>query len=235
MRFLDHLEELRSALFASALAWVGASIVFWFFSGRVLDFLIRAVPVENLYFMSPVEAFMIRMKLSFILGFLASFPYIFLRAWRFVSPGLFSRERRVVLPVVVSSVSLFYGGLAFAYFVMIPIVISFFITFGTDRLQPLLSIERYFAFVWRLCFAFGAVFQMPIVIVALSWAGVLSARSLLRQWRFVILIIFVVAAVFTPPDPVSQIFMAVPLCALYVVSTALAFLIERRRERRRSH
>jgi sec-independent protein translocase protein TatC len=229
MRFLDHLEELRSTLFASALAWVGASVVFWFFSKRVLDFLIQTVPVENLYFMSPVEAFMIRMKLSFILGFLASFPYIFLRVWRFVSPGLFSGERRVVLPVVVSSVSLFFGGLAFAYFFMIPIVISFFLKFGTDRLQPLLSIERYFAFVWRLCFAFGAVFQMPIVVVALSWIGVLSARTLLRQWRFMVLIIFVAAAVLTPPDPVSQLFMAVPLCALYVVSAVLALLIERRR------
>jgi sec-independent protein translocase protein TatC len=169
------------------------------------------------------------MKLSFILAFLATFPCIFLRVWRFVSPGLFSGERRVVLPVVVSSVSLFFGGLAFAYFFMIPIVISFFLKFGTDRLQPLLSIERYFAFVWRLCFAFGAVFQMPIVVVALSWIGVLSARTLLRQWRFMVLIIFVAAAVLTPPDPVSQLFMAVPLCALYVVSAVLALLIERRR------
>lgn len=229
MRFLDHLEDLRSTLFASVLAWIGASIVFWFFSKQVLDFLIRNVPVDNLYFMSPVEAFMIRMKLSFILGFLASFPYIFLRAWRFVSPGLFTRERRVVLPVVLSSVGLFYGGLAFAYFTMIPIVIEFFVRFGTDRLLPLLSIERYFGFVWKLCFAFGVVFQMPIVIIALTWAGILSARALLRQWRFVIVIIFIVAAVFTPPDPVSQLFMAIPLCALYIVSTVLAFAIERRR------
>lgn len=231
MRFLDHLEELRSTLFASALAWVGASAILWFFSKRVLDFLIRDVPVDNLYFMSPVEAFMIRMKLSFVLGFLASFPYIFLRAWRFVSPGLFSRERRVALPVIVSSVSLFYGGLAFAYLFMIPIVIAFFVRFGTDRLLPLLSIERYFAFVWRLCFAFGAVFQMPVVVIALSWIGVLSAGTLLRRWRYVILVIFVVAAVFTPPDPVSQLFMAGPLCALYVVSAVLALVIERRRAR----
>jgi sec-independent protein translocase protein TatC len=230
MRFLDHLEELRSALFASVLAWIGASIVFWFFSKQVLDFLIRNAPVDNLYFMSPVEAFMIRMKLSFILGFLASFPYIFLRVWRFVSPGLFSREQRVVLPVVLSSVGLFYGGLAFAYFTMIPIVIAFFIKFGTDRLLPLLSIERYFGFVWRLCFAFGVVFQMPIVILALTWVGILSAKALLMQWRFVIVIIFVIAAVFTPPDPMSQLFMAVPLCVLYLASMALAFVVERRRK-----
>ncbi len=229
MRFLDHLEDLRSMLFASALAWLAASVAFWFVSGRVLDFLIRDVPVENFYFMSPAEAFMIRMKLSFILGFLASFPYIFLRVWGFVSPALFSREKRMAFPVVFSSVSLFYGGLAFAYFVMIPVVIGFFVEFGTDRLLPLLSIERYFAFVWKLCLAFGVVFQMPIVIMALSWAGIVPARTLLRQWRYVIVIIFIVAAVFTPPDPLSQIFMALPLCGLYIASALIALVVESRR------
>lgn len=231
MRFLDHLEELRSSLFASALAWIAASIVCWFFSARLLDLLLAGLPVKNLYFYSPAEAFLIRMKISFVLGFLATFPYIFLRGWRFVSPALFARERRLVLPLVASSIVLFYGGLAFAYFAMLPIVIEFFINFGTERLTPLLSVDRYFAFVAKLSFSFGAVFQMPLVIVVLTWIGLVSARSLLRQWRWAIIIIFIVAAVFTPPDPISQIFMGVPLCALYFGSVAVSFLIERRRGR----
>lgn len=230
MRLLDHLEELRSTLISSLLSWIVASAAFWFLSRQALDFLMREVPTENLYFLSPAEAFMVRMKLSFVLGFLASFPYIFLRLWKFVSPGLFRRERKVFLPVAISSAALFYGGLAFAYFAMIPLVVAFFLKFGSERLLPLLSVERYFAFVWKLCLAFGVAFQMPVVVLALVSVGLLSARTLLRQWRYVVLIIFIVAAIFTPPDPISQIFMAVPLCVLYLASGVIALTIEKKRK-----
>ena len=232
MRLLDHLEEHRSGLIASFGAWFVSSVVIWFFSARILDFLIQHLPVKNLYFYSPVEAFMIRMKLSFVLGILVSFPYIFFRVWAFISPGLFKGERHVVRPLIVSAVILFYCGLVFAYFVMMPLVLKFFVQFGTERLIPLLSVERYFSFVAKLCFAFGLVFQLPLIVILLTWMGVVSARTLLRQWRWAIIIIFVVAAVATPPDPVSQVFMAVPLCVLFMVSVIIAIVIERRREKR---
>jgi len=229
MHLLDHLEELRSALVYSFIAWVAASVVLWFFSRQVLDFLIASLPVKNLYFYSPVEAFMVRTKLSFLFGFLVAFPYVFFRVWRFTSPGLFARERRLVQPLVVSSIILFYGGLVFAYLVMMPFVLNFFVRFGSNYLIPLLSVEKYFSFVGRLCFAFGIVFQLPLVIIILSRIGVVSARVMLRQWRWVIVIIFVVAAVLTPPDPISQICMALPLCLLYFGSAVIALLLERRR------
>jgi len=229
MNLLDHLEELRSTLIASAIAWLGSTVVIWFFSARALDFLISNLPVKNLYFYSPVEAFMIRMKLSFILGVLVSFPYLFLRVWRFVSPGLFRREQSLVLPLIASSIVLFYLGLVFAYWVMMPLVLKFFVTFGTDRLIPLLSVEKYFTFVAKLCFAFGLVFQLPLVVILLTWMRVVSARALLKQWRWAIIIIFAVAAVLTPPDPISQVFMAVPLCLLFFASVVASLLIERRR------
>jgi len=232
MRLLDHLEELRSTLIASLIAWFGSSVVIWFFSGRILDLLIRMLPVEKLYFYSPVEAFMIRMKLSFILALLVAFPYIFFRIWRFISPGLFQRERSLVQPLIILSGLLFYTGLLFAYFVMMPLVLSFFIEFGTPELEPLLSVEKYFSFVARLCFAFGLVFQLPVVVIFLAWMRVISARALIRQWRWAIIIIFVVAAVLTPPDPVSQVFMALPLCLLFFASVVAALFIERGRGRR---
>lgn len=230
MNLLDHLEELRSTLVALAIAWLGASVIIWFFSGQILEFLIRNLPVEKLYFYSPIEAFMVRTKLSFILGLLVSFPYLFYRVWRFVSPGLFKRERGLASPLIVSSVVLFYVGLAFAYWVMMPLVLKFFVTFGTEHLSPLLSVEKYFSFVAKLCLAFGLVFQMPLVVIVLTWVRVISARALLAQWRWAILIIFVVAAILTPPDLVSQVFMAVPLCILFFASIAAALLMERRRK-----
>lgn len=231
MGLLDHLEELRSALIASLVAWVGASAVIWFFSARILDFLINHLPVRDLYFFAPGEAFMVRMKLSFIFGILASFPYLLFRAWRFVSPGLFRKEQSLVFPVIVLSVALFYLGLAFAYWVMMPLVLKFFVTFGTESLTPMLSVEKYFGFVAKLSFAFGLVFQLPLVVILLSSMRVVSARMLLAQWRWAILIIFIVAAVLTPPDPISQVFMAVPLCVLFFASVAASFVIERRRRK----
>lgn len=231
MGFLDHLEELRSALIWSIVAWLATSIIIWFFSRHVLDFLLKSIPVESLYFHAPTEAFMIRLKLSFILGFLVSFPYILFRIWAFVAPGLFSREKRVVIPLVFPSTILFYVGVVFAYWILIPIVLDFLIKFGTDMLSPLLSVGKYFGFVARLCFAFGLVFQLPLVIVFLTSMGMISARALLRQWRWAMIIIFVAAAVLTPPDPTSQLLMALPLVFLFLGSVILSIVIEKRMQK----
>jgi len=232
MSFLDHLEELRSTLIASIVAFVGAGIVIWFFSGRVLDFLLAGIPVRSLYFTAPIEAFMTRMKLSFALGFLVSFPYILFRGWSFVSPGLFRKEKKLVVPLIVSSTFLFYLGAVFAYWVLIPVVLDFLLRFGTEMLEPLISVGKYFGFVTRLCFAFGLVFQLPLVIVSLTAMGVISARALLRQWRWAILLIFIAGAVLTPPDPASQLLMALPLVFLFLLSSALSVIIERRIKKR---
>jgi sec-independent protein translocase protein TatC len=229
MHLLDHLEELRSTLIWVFAAWVVASIVLWFFSRQLLDFLIAHLPVKNLYFYSPVEAFMVRTKLSFLFGFLVAFPYMFFRVWRFISPGLFTKERHFAMPLIVSSVALFYFGIVFSYFAMMPIVINFFVHFGSNYLMPLLSVERYFSFVGKLCFAFGLVFQAPLVVIILSWMGIVSARATLRQWRWVIIIIFSVSAVATPPDPISQFVMAIPLTVLYFASAVVALALERKR------
>ena len=176
---------------------------------------------------------MIRLKLSFMTGFLLSFPYILFRVWAFVSPGLFKSERRVILPLIVPATLLFYTGAAFAYWIMIPVVLEFLIKFGTEMLSPLISVDKYFEFVARLCFVFGIVFQLPLVIVSLTSLGVISPSALLRQWRWVILLIFVTGAVLTPPDPASQLLMALPLVLLYLVSATLSLLIERRKTRNR--
>jgi len=232
MGLLDHLEELRSMLIASFVAWVGISLIVWCFSAQVLEFLIHRLPVKNLYFYSPVEAFEVRTKLSFVVGILIAFPYIFYRVWRFISPGLFRREKGLAFPLVISSLILFYVGILFAYLVMMPLVLKFFVTFGTKSLLPLLSVEKYFSFVAKLCFSFGLVFQSPLVVVVLTWMGVISARALLGQWRWVIVIIFCVAAVLTPgPDIISQISMGLPLCVLFFASAVASLIIERRRKK----
>jgi len=229
MSFLDHLEELRTAIISSLIAWVTVSIVLWFFSRYLLNFLLADLPVESLYFTSPIGAFMIRIKLSFVVGFLVAFPYILFRIWWFVSPGLFSRERKVVVPLITASTVLFYVGVLFAYWILIPIVLRFLVRFGTDLLQPLLSVEKYFGFVARLCFAFGVVFQLPLVIIFLVSVGLVSAGTLLKQWRWAVIVIFTASAVLTPPDIASQLLMGVPLVVLFLSSALIGLVIERKK------
>ncbi len=229
MTFLEHLGDLRSVLVTSVSAFLGFSIVYWFFTGPILEWLVARVPVDHLVFYAPSEAFMVRTKVAFVLGGMTAFPYVAYRVWRFVTPGLFSGERRRMGPIVAASAILFYVGVAFCYFMVAPTIVNFMIGYGTPRVQPLLSISAYFNTVSRLCLAFGLVFQLPIVMLLLSLVGLVSPRTFLRQWRYAIVLIFVAAAIFTPPDPVSQVLMAVPLCVLYIGSALVSLAVVRRR------
>jgi len=230
MSFLDHLGELRMVIIHSLVVFFVLSVVCWFFSGRILDLLIADLPVESLYFLSPIEAFMVRVKISFVLGLMGAFPFILFKTWAFISPGLFAHERRRIYPLVLSSSVLFYIGVAFCYMVLIPTVMGFLLSFGTEFLNPLISVVAYFAFVARLCFAFGIVFQVPIVVLLLSMLGIVTPGWLLRQWRVGIVVVFVGAAVLTPPDAVSLLMMAFPVLALYIASILVAYVVVRRKE-----
>jgi sec-independent protein translocase protein TatC len=229
MTFLEHLGDLRSVLVASVVAFLGPSIVYWFFTGTILEWLVARVPVDHLVFYAPSEAFMVRTKVAFVLGGMTAFPYVAYRVWRFVTPGLFARERHRIAPIVVASAVLFYTGVAFCYFAVAPAIIDFMIGYATERVQPMLSVSAYFNTVARLCLAFGLVFQLPVVMLLLSLAGLVAPRTFLRQWRYAIVLIFVAAAIFTPPDPVSQVLMAVPLCVLYIGSSLVSLAVVRRR------
>ncbi|MFH1756142.1 MAG: twin-arginine translocase subunit TatC [Candidatus Latescibacterota bacterium] len=230
MSFLDHLGELRSVILQSFLVFFVFSVICSFFSGWILDLLIEDLPVESLYFHSPIEAFMARLKISFVIGFMLAFPFVLYKVWSFVAPGLFSNERMRIVPFLLSSSILFYVGVLFCYIVIIPVVIGFLLKFGTPNLTPLLSGSSFFAFVARLCFIFGIVFQLPIIVLILSLLGIISPRFLLKQWRYAIVAIFVVAAILTPPDAVSQVLMAGPLCLLYLASVLIAMFVTRKRE-----
>lgn len=236
MSFFEHLGDLRSVLVASSIAFLGLSIAYWCFSGPILEWLTLRVPVDHLVFYSPSEAFMVRTKLSFVLGGMTAFPYIAYRLWRFITPGLFKREKSKMGPVVFASAVLFYTGVAFCYFVVAPVIVNFMLRYGTERVQPLLSISAYFNTVAQLCLAFGLVFQLPIVMLLLCLIGIVSPRTFLNQWRYAITIIFVAAAIVTPsPDFISQTLMAVPLCLLYIGSALVALVLVRRREREREN
>lgn len=226
--FLEHLEELRRVLiFCIAAIAVGATGA-WFISDDAIGFLAQSVG-ERLNFAGVTEAFYTRLKISVVLGFLVSLPVNLYRIWCFVAPGLFRRERLVILPLTVTSTVLFFFGVAFAYLVVVPTATRFLLSFGGDVLQPVIMIGDYFGFVSRFCIAFGVVFQLPLVVSLLAFAGIVSSRTLLTKWRYALVGIFAFAAILTPPDVASQLMMAGPLVLLYFLSVWLASVVEGRR------
>lgn len=235
MHFFEHLDELRGVLTASVIVFLVFAGGYFAFSGTILEWMVRDVPVDHFVFHSPSEAFMVRTKLSLILGIMTAFPYIGYRVWKFVMPGLFKTERSRVMPIVAWSILLFYAGVAFCYFMVAPGMVNFLLRYGTPHIQPLISISAYFSTVAQLCLMMGLVFQLPIVMFLLSMAGLVSPQTFLRQWRYAIVIIFIVAAIATPsPDPISQTLMATPLCLLYIGSAVVALVVSRRREKNAS-
>lgn len=233
MGLLDHLEELRRVLIQCLLAAGAAAILCWFWSAELLEYIIRPVHDQGVYFMAPNDAFMARLKVAGLLGLFVVAPFVLFRAYGFVLPGLYRRERRVATPVLFWTVLLFYVGVAFAFFVVAPYVVRFMMGFGTETLRPMLGIGAYLGFVFRLCLGFGLVFELPIVILGICVAGIIRPQVLLRTWRYAIVIVAVVSAVFTPPDVFSQLMMMVPVLILYLGSATLALIIVRKRDRER--
>ena len=237
MSIIEHLTELRTTLiWAFCLAAV-ATIVAWFFSDQVVDHLLRpAVNAgeQSLYFHAPMEAFLLKLKVSVVMGIFLVLPLIMYRVYLFVMPGLYASERRIVTPMLWLATLLFYTGVGFCFFVLLPLVIRFALGFATESLQPLLGAGAYFGMVARLCLAFGLLFELPMVIFALSWVGVVSPRVLLKGWRYAFVIILVVSAVLTPPDIISQVLLAGPVMCLYLLSCVISIIVTRNRKRRQS-
>ncbi|MFN0151493.1 MAG: twin-arginine translocase subunit TatC [bacterium] len=230
MPFLEHLEELRRALIDSLWGIVIGSALGWLVAPPLTDFLIR--PAGQLVFLGPADALNLRMKVAFFVGLVLASPLVLWKLWHFVAPGLLPLERRVVGPLVAASSVLFVSGLLFADLVLAPVTFKFLLSFQSENLRPLLTAGAYFGFLAKLCIVFGVLFQLPIVIGVLSWVGVLPARFLLARWREAVLLILIAAAVFTPPDVVSQVVMAGPILILYSISVGIAFIVERRKKGR---
>lgn len=229
--FLDHLEDLRSVLIHSLIAIVVGSAVCWFWSADLLDLLVRPLSETGVYFTAPNEAFLVRLKLAGAAGLFLVLPFILWKIYGFILPGLYDRERKVVTPLLLATTLLFYTGASFSFLVVSPAVIRFLLTFGTAVMEPLIGIGQYFAFVSRLSFAFGLVFELPVLVFFLSVIGVVDPRMLLRTWRYALLVIATFSAVLTPPDIFSQLAMAVPVSLLYIISVLVALVVTRKRRR----
>ncbi|MEO0077981.1 MAG: twin-arginine translocase subunit TatC [candidate division WOR-3 bacterium] len=222
MTFLDHLEELRKRVLYSAVALGVAAVVGFFFSQRITDLLTR--PVPELVFLAPAEAFVVQLKVALVAGLFLAAPVIFYQFWRFVRPALLPHEVKYVVSAVIVSSVLFAAGVAFAYLVVVPTAMKFLLSFQTPKLRAMLSISEYVGTVGTFLFACGVMFQLPVIMFFLTKLGVVTPRFLARNQRGAIVVIFIVAAVLSPPDVFSQVLMAVPLLALFELSILASFL-----------
>ncbi len=234
--FLSHLEELRKRLITSAIAVGIGFVIAYFFSEKLFQLLImplkQVMPEgDQLIFTNLPEMFFTYLKVAFITGIMATAPVIFYQLWMFIAPGLYKNEKRFVTPFVVASTILFVGGALFGYFVVFPFGFKFFIGFSNEYVKALPSVKQYFSFSIKLLFAFGIVFELPVVIFFLTKMGVVTPEILKRKRKYAILLTFVLAAILTPPDVITQCMMAGPLIILYEFGILVSRLAKKKKEK----
>jgi sec-independent protein translocase protein TatC len=235
MGLIDHLTELRDCLKYSFIAVGVCFIASYYFKAELYNLLLiplkEAMPEEGrLIYTAPAEAFFTYLKVALLAALIAASPVVFYQIWRFVSPGLYRNEKRALWMFVGFSSLLFIVGALFCYAVVFPTAFTFFMSFATEDITPMLSLKQYLSFSGMLLLAFGVVFEMPLALIFLGRLGIVNAQMLRKQRKFAILIMFVAGAFFTPPDVVSQIMMACPLLVLYEISIWMVAASQKKRE-----
>ncbi|NKB87933.1 MAG: twin-arginine translocase subunit TatC [Acidobacteria bacterium] len=234
MSLLDHLTELRRRLVVSVIAFVAAMLICWGFSAQLFDLLtapvVRLLPedADRLAFLSLTEPFVLYLKVAAVGGLFLASPVLIYQIWMFVAPGLYRRERLYAIPVVFASVACFLLGGFFGYRVLFPVMAEFFLSLGADFRQ-LLTVNSLFGFLLRTLIGCALIFEWPIVVFFLARLGMLTAGGMWRNFRYAILIIFIIAAVVTPtPDFATQTILAMPMLLLYAVGILIAWAVQPR-------
>jgi sec-independent protein translocase protein TatC len=233
MSLTGHLAELRTRLIRALLATAVGFGLAYFWAAELVTFLVRPLIAQGLAVdvigTGVTDAFFTKLKVSAIAGIFAASPVIFFQVWRFVSPGLYAREKRVAFPFSIAATTFFLAGAAFCYVVVFPVAFRFFLEqFASIALGPQIRISEYLTFASRMLLAFGVTFELPVASFFLARVGLITHRTLLDGARYAVVVIFVVAAVLTPgPDVASQLLMAAPLLVLYVLSIGVAYAFGR--------
>ncbi|MCX7857221.1 MAG: twin-arginine translocase subunit TatC [Deltaproteobacteria bacterium] len=233
--FLAHLEELRNRLLVSLIG-IGVSFVFTYnFKEKIFEFLMKpytkVMPDQSGFIFTYItEAFVTYLKVAFVAAIFLASPLILYEIWMFVAPGLYEHEKKYVYPFIFFGSISFIGGALFSYYVVIPYVYRFFVSFATEFIIPMPDLKGYMGLTLKMLILFGIVFEMPLLMYYLGRAGIVSHRFLKKNRRIAILGIFIVAAIVTPPDVTSQLLLAFPLIGLYEISILVVKFFGKRRE-----
>ena len=243
--FISHLVELRQRLINSFIFLFSFFVVCYFFSEEIYSFLVQpyadAVKDDNvnrrLIFTALQETFLTYLRVSFFAALFVSSPIILLQIWKFIAPGLYKNEKKAILPYLIATPILFLFGGMLVYYLIMPLAIRFFLSFETSSINSALPIQleakvnEYLSLVMKLIFAFGLSFQLPVILSLLARVGFIDSVFLKERRKYVVVIIFVAAAILTPPDPITQIGLAIPLLILYELSIFSVKIIEKRKNK----
>ena len=243
--FISHLVELRQRLINSFIFLFSFFVVCYFFSEEIYSFLVQpyadAVKDDNvnrrLIFTALQETFLTYLKVSFFAALFVSSPIILIQIWKFIAPGLYKNEKEAILPYLIATPILFLFGGMLVYYLIMPLAIKFFLSFEASSINSALPIQleakvnEYLSLVMKLIFAFGLSFQLPVILSLLARVGFVDSVFLKERRKYVVVIIFVAAAILTPPDPITQIGLAIPLLILYELSIFSVKIIEKRKNK----
>ena len=227
---ISHLVELRDRLLRSILAVLVVFLCLFPWAKDLYSLLARPLLMSlpqggQMIATDVVGVFLVPMKVALLVAFVVALPYVLYQAWAFVAPGLYAHEKRLVLPLVTASFTLFLVGMSFAYFVVFPVIFKFMASIAPEGVAWMTDIEKYLSFALTTFVAFGVTFEVPVVVIVLVRMGVVSIAKLREIRPYVIVGAFVVGAVFTPPDVLSQLMLAVPLCVLYEIGIIVATFV----------
>ena len=236
MSLFEHIEDLRRRLFRIVIGIAVGFFICWGYAEDIYNFLAKPLheilgPDKKLVFLKLQSPFILYMKVALLAGFFLTMPWILYQIWKFISPGLYKRERRMVFPFVFFTSIAFVAGGAFGYYIMFPMAFKFLLGVG-DKFEAMLSIDEYFTLINRLLIALGFVFELPIVIYFLSKLGIVTHRFLIKHFHWAIILSVIFGAILTPPDIFSQIILAAPLLVLYGLGICISWNITRKREKK---
>lgn len=229
-----HLTELRDRLLRALLSVLVVFIGLFPFANDIYAFVSEPLrkllpPGATMIATDVASPFLTPFKLTLVTAIFIAIPYILYQAWAFVAPGMYKHEKRFAVPLLASSIALFYAGAAFAYFVVFPLVFAFFTSVGPEGITMMTDINSYLSFVLKLFFAFGVAFEIPIVAVLLIWAGITTAEELGRKRPYIIVGCFIIGMVLTPPDVISQTLLAVPMWCLFEIGVFFGRMVQKRK------
>lgn len=231
LSLIEHLDELRKRIIVICVALTAGSVLSYTYIDLIIDYVVKPAGGLEFIYLSPPELFIANIKISMILGGLIASPIILYQIWAFLKPGLKPKERKYILFALFMGIVFFSLGSFFAYTLILPMTINFFVKMSVNQIEPTFSFANYISFCGTLILSFGLVFQLPLLILLLTQLDLVSTKTLKQYRKFVILAIFIVAAILTPPDVISQMLMALPMIVLYEFSLALAIIIDKRRKK----